>query len=246
MTEFLESKSKKSKIYWLPNAFTTLSLFAGFYSIVQAMNNDFLNASIAIFVAMLFDVLDGRIARLTKTESSFGAQYDSLSDMVSFGVAPALIIYEWELYSLGKIGWLASFTFCGCAALRLARFNANIFKVEKNFFQGLPSPAAAAFLASYVLFCEVENFQINIHTELLWCFAVFASLSMVSNIPYFSGKQFNYRKTVPFSVIVLISFGVVFGIQLLETLPEILFLLSSIYVLSGYLFKLRSFFKKSS
>ena len=119
-------------------------------------------------------------------------------------------------------------------------------KVEKNFFQGLPSPAAAAFLASYVLFCEVENFQINIHTELLWCFAVFASLSMVSNIPYFSGKQFNYRKTVPFSVIVLISFGVVFGIQLLETLPEILFLLSSIYVLSGYLFKLRSFFKKSS
>ena len=115
MTEFLESKSKKSKIYWLPNAFTTLSLFAGFYSIVQAMNNDFLNASIAIFVAMVFDALDGRIARLTKTESSFGAQYDSLSDMVSFGVAPALIIYEWELYSLGKIGWLASFTFCGCS-----------------------------------------------------------------------------------------------------------------------------------
>ena len=245
MTEFLESKVKNQKSIGFPMLFTTLSLFAGFYSIVQAMNNNFLNASIAIFVAMVFDALDGRIARLTKTESSFGAQYDSLSDMVSFGVAPALIIYEWELYSLGKIGWLASFTFCGCAALRLARFNANIFKVEKIFFKVYPLQQLQLF-SPYVLFCEVESFYINIHTELLWCFAVFASLSMVSNIPYFSGKQLNYRKTVPFSVIVLISFGVVFGIQLLETLPEILFLLSFIYLLSGYLLKVRNFFKKTS
>ena len=142
--------------------------------------------------------------------------------MVSFGVAPALIIYEWELYSLGKIGWLASLLSVVVQHLDLQDLMQIFLKLKKIFFKVF-SPAAAAFLASYVLFCEVENFQINIHTELLWCFAVFASLSMVSNIPYFSGKQFNYRKTVPFSVIVLISFGVVFGIQLLETLPKFYF-----------------------
>ena len=126
---------------------TTAALFAGFYAIVQAMNNRFEAAAVAIFVAMVFDGLDGRVARLTRTQSAFGAEFDSLSDMVSFGVAPALVIYEWALQGMGKLGWIAAFVYCACAALRLARFNTNIDVVDKRFFQGLPSPAAAALVA---------------------------------------------------------------------------------------------------
>ena len=137
-------------VYILPNAFTTANLFAGFFAIVQAMNGRFEVAAVAIFVAMVLDSLDGRVARLTNTQSAFGEQYDSMSDMVSFGAAPALVIYEWSLRGMGKLGWLAAFVYVAGAALRLARFNANIGVVDKRYFQGLPSPAAAALVAGLV------------------------------------------------------------------------------------------------
>src|SRR3970040_293165 len=141
---------RRRGIYLLPNLFTTAALFFGFFAIVQAMNNRFEASAIAIFIAMVLDGLDGRVARLTHTQSEFGAQYDSLSDMVSFGAAPALVMYEWVLKDLGRFGWIAAFVYCAGAALRLARFNVNIGVVDKRFFQGLPSPAAAALVAGFL------------------------------------------------------------------------------------------------
>src|SRR5213595_31207 len=147
----LNTEIRRRGIYLLPNLFTTAALFAGFYAIVMAMNQRFDNAAVAIFVAMILDTLDGRVARLTHTQSAFGAEYDSLSDMVCFGAAPALVIYEWALKDLGRFGWIAAFVYCAGAALRLARFNTNIEVVDKRFFQGLPSPAAAAMVAGFIL-----------------------------------------------------------------------------------------------
>src|SRR5881628_2041395 len=145
-----KNRIRRRGIYLLPNLFTTAALFGGFYAIVQAMNDRFDHAAIAIFVAMVLDGLDGRVARLTKTQSAFGAEYDSLSDMVCFGAAPALVVYEWALRSMGKLGWIAAFVYCAGAALRLARFNTNIEVVDKRFFQGLPSPAAAALVVGFI------------------------------------------------------------------------------------------------
>ena len=144
----LKSRLRRRGIYLLPNLFTTAALFAGFYAIVQAMNGNFEHSAIAIFIAMVLDGLDGRVARMTNTQSEFGAEYDSMSDMVSFGVAPSLIVYEWALKDMGQMGWIAAFIYCACAALRLARFNTNTEVVDKRFFQGLPSPAAAAISAT--------------------------------------------------------------------------------------------------
>src|ERR1043165_5626609 len=142
---FVKSRFGRRGIYWLPNMFTLMALFSGFYAIVQAMSDHYEQAAIAIFVAMVLDGLDGRVARLTHTQSAFGAEYDSLSDMVSFGVAPALVLYVWALQPLNKLGWIAAFIYCSCAALRLARFNTKLGdEVDKRYFQGLPSPAAAA------------------------------------------------------------------------------------------------------
>src|SRR3989475_1235479 len=146
----LNTEIRRRGIYLLPNIFTTAALIAGFYAIVQAMDHHFDDAAKAIFVAMILDTLDGRVARLTHTQSAFGAQYDSLSDMVSFGVAPALVMYEWALKDLGKLGWIAAFVYCAGAALRLARFNVNLDVVDKRYFQGIPSPMAAAMLAGLV------------------------------------------------------------------------------------------------
>jgi CDP-diacylglycerol--serine O-phosphatidyltransferase len=137
----LKSNLRRRGIYLLPNLFTTAALFAGFYAIVQAINGNFEQSAISIFIAMVLDGLDGRVARLTHTESEFGAEYDSLSDMISFGAAPALVMYEWALKDMGKLGLIAAFIYCACAALRLARFNTNLGIVDKRFFQGLPSPA---------------------------------------------------------------------------------------------------------
>ena len=148
-------------IYLLPNAFTTAALFGGFYAIVMAMNQRFDHACWAVFIAMVLDSLDGRVARLTNTQSEFGAQYDSLSDMVSFGAAPALVIYEWSLRGLGKLGWIAAFVYCAGAALRLARFNTNIEVVDKRFFQGLPSPAAAALVVGFVMMMTDPDINIS-------------------------------------------------------------------------------------
>src|SRR5471032_2970339 len=155
-------RARKRGIYLLPNIFTTLNLFAGFYAIVQGMNHEFEKAAVAIFVAMVLDGLDGRVARLTRTQSAFGAEYDSLSDMVSFGAAPALVVYEWALKGMGKLGWVAAFIYCVGAALRLARFNTMLEVADKRYFQGLPSTSAAALVAGFVWI--VDDYAIDPET----------------------------------------------------------------------------------
>ena len=222
---------RRRGIYLLPNLFTTAALFAGFYAIVQAMNNRFEHAAVAIFIAMVLDGLDGRVARLTRTQSEFGAEYDSLSDMVSFGVAPALVIYEWAFRGMGKLGWFAAFIYCASTALRLARFNTNIDVVDKRFFQGLPSPAAAALVAGFVWVMLDYGYS---GEDVRWYAAaltVFAGLSMVSNLPFYSFKDFNMRKSVPFVVIFLIA---LFFILISSYPPGVLFALFMSYALSGY------------
>jgi CDP-diacylglycerol---serine O-phosphatidyltransferase len=221
-------------IYWLPNAITTCGLFAGFFAIVQAMNLRFELAAMGIFVAMVFDGMDGRVARLTRTQSAFGAEYDSLSDMVAFGAAPALVIYEWALKGMGKLGWFAAFVYCGCAALRLARFNTNLGTVDKRFFQGLPSPAAAALIAGFVWAMESYDVPRRELPWLAWALAVFAGFTMVSSIKFYSGKDVNLRKAVPFWVVVMIAFSVVAVVQIADNLPEVLFAVFFIYAVSGY------------
>jgi len=232
---------RRGGIYWLPNAITTVALFAGFYAIVQAMNNRFELAAQGIFAAMVFDGLDGRVARLTRTQSPFGAEYDSLSDMVAFGAAPALVIYEWALKGMGKLGWVAAFVYCACAALRLARFNTNIGVVDKRFFQGLPSPAAAGLIAGFVWTMESFNLEPQRLYEMrwvAWTLAVFAGLTMVSNVRFYSGKDINLRKSVPFSAVVLIVLIVVFISQVANNLPELLFSVFALYAVSGYVYSL--------
>ncbi len=220
-------------IYLLPNAFTTGALFCGFYAIVMAMNQRFEHACWAVFIAMILDGLDGRIARLTNTQSEFGAQYDSLSDMVSFGAAPALVIYEWSLRGLGKLGWIAAFIYCAGAALRLARFNTNIEVVDKRFFQGLPSPAAAALVVGFIMM--MTDPDINISSRQVdwvsWGLAVFAGLTMVSNVPFYSFKDVNFRKSVPFIVVFLIALA--FALVAIDP-AKVLWPIFVIYGLSGY------------
>ncbi len=222
---------RRRGIFLLPNAFTTAALFGGFYAIVMAMNQKFELAAWAIFIAMILDGLDGRIARLTHTQSEFGAQYDSLSDMVSFGAAPALVIYEWSLRGLGKLGWLAAFVYCAGGALRLARFNTNIEVVDKRFFQGLPSPAAAAMVAGFILLMndlQVSGIQLP---WVSWSIALFAGLTMVTNVPYYSFKDVNFRKSVPFIAVFLIA--LMFALVSIDP-PKILFPIFVTYGLSGY------------
>ncbi|NHZ95382.1 CDP-diacylglycerol--serine O-phosphatidyltransferase [Massilia sp. CCM 8734] len=222
---------RRRGIYLLPNAFTTAALFCGFYAIVMAMNQRFEHAGWAIFIAMILDGLDGRIARLTNTQSEFGAQYDSLADMVSFGAAPALVIYEWSLRGLGKFGWLAAFVYCAGAALRLARFNTNIEVVDKRFFQGLPSPAAAAMVAGFVLMMTDLGFSGSQLPWISWGIALFAGLTMVTNVPFYSFKDVNFRKSVPFIVVFLIALAL--ALVSIDP-PKVLMPLFVIYGLSGY------------
>ncbi|MBK8016587.1 MAG: CDP-diacylglycerol--serine O-phosphatidyltransferase [Betaproteobacteria bacterium] len=229
--------------FWLPNAITTVALFAGFYAIVQAMNNRYSAAAAAIFIAMVFDGLDGRVARLTRTQSAFGAELDSLSDMVAFGAAPALVIYEWALRGLGKYGWAAAFAYCACAALRLARFNTNIGVVDKRYFQGLPSPAAAAVVAGFVW--AMDSFDYT-GPRLDWYAAgitVFAAFTMVSNVPFYSGKDINIRKSVPFWQVVLVPLVVAAVFFLSDNLPEMLFTIAILYAGSGYVMAAVGFFR---
>ena len=225
---------RRRGIYLLPNAFTTAALFCGFYAIVMAMNQKFEHAAWAIFIAMILDGLDGRIARLTNTQSEFGAQYDSLSDMVSFGAAPALVIYEWSLRGLGKLGWIAAFVYCAGAALRLARFNTNIEVVDKRFFQGLPSPAAAAMVAGFILMMVdlgVAGVQSPVVSWVSWGIALFAGLTMVTNVPFYSFKDVNFRKSVPFIAVFLIALGLAL---LSIDPPKVLLPIFMIYGISGY------------
>jgi CDP-diacylglycerol--serine O-phosphatidyltransferase len=227
----LDERLRRRGIYLLPNLFTTAALFAGFYAIVQAMNSHYEQAAVAIFIAMVMDGLDGRVARLTHTQSAFGAEYDSLSDMVSFGVAPALVVYVWALKDMGKLGWIAAFVYCAGAALRLARFNTQLEVADKRFFQGLPSPAAAALLAGLVW--VMNDYHINGADIRWWVWGatLFAGLTMVSNLRYYSGKDINLRKSVPFIFILLI---VLAFILISSDPPRVLFAVFVVYALSAY------------
>ncbi len=230
-------RKRRKGIYVLPNLFTLAALFGGFYAVVMAVNGRFDNAAVGIFCAMVLDSLDGRVARMTNTQSAFGEQMDSLSDMVSFGAAPALICYMWSLQGLGRWGWLAAFVYCSCAALRLARFNVNTAVVDKRYFQGLPSPAAAALVAGFIWLLTDLGFE---GTDKLWgmpipwitfALALYSGLTMVTNVPFYSFKDISMKKSVPFAVIVLIALGIaVINIDP----PIILFSLFVMYGFSGY------------
>ena len=222
---------RRRGIYLLPNLFTTAALFAGFYSIVAAMNEKFEAAAIAIFVAMVLDGMDGRIARLTNTQSDFGVQYDSLSDMVSFGLAPALVMYQWTLVDMGKLVWLAAFVYAASAALRLARFNTQAGSADKRFFQGLPSPAAAAVLAGMIWVGSSYELAEGA-TLLVFCFpaTILVGILMVSNIRYHSFKQFDLKGRVPFMAVLVVV--AVFALIASEP-PLVLFSIAGIYAVSG-------------
>lgn len=224
---------RRQGIYLLPNAFTLAALFSGFYAIVQAMNHNFEYAAIAVFIAMLLDGMDGRVARLTHSQSAFGAEFDSLSDMVSFGVAPALVIYEWQLRGLGKLGWMAAFIYCAAAALRLARFNAMLGVADKRWFTGLPSPAAAVLVAGLVWIGLEYGYASLPHFDWLALgLTVFAGLSMVSNVRFWSFKELHLRRKVPFFALTLL----VLALLLLLASPSlVLFGFFFCYALSGYL-----------
>jgi CDP-diacylglycerol---serine O-phosphatidyltransferase len=224
-------KPRRKGIYILPNLFTLAALFGGFYSIVMAMDGRFGDAAVGVFCAMVLDSLDGRVARMTNTQSAFGEQMDSLSDMVSFGAAPALIAYEWSLRGLGRWGWIAAFVYCSCAALRLARFNVNTAVVDKRYFQGLPSPAAAALVAGFIWLMTDLDVNRDGMKWPMFVFALFAGLTMVTNVPYYSFKDINFKKSVPFIVVVLIALG--FAVITVHP-PIVLFSVFVAYALSGY------------
>ena len=213
MTEKIPTRG----IYLLPSILTTFGMFAGFYSIIASINSDFTLAAISIMIAMMWDTLDGRVARLTNTQSAFGAQYDSLADLVSFGVAPALLVYEWSLSDMGRVGWLAAFIFLACAALRLARFNTQVGVSDKHYFQGLPSPAAAGVIASmiWLKFWKFEYFDFGIVSLSYYIgigITIVCGLLMVSNVRYYSFKELDSKKAsfrfllaIVLSLIVLLS-----------------------------------------
>ncbi|GCA58108.1 CDP-alcohol phosphatidyltransferase [Pseudomonas sp. SCT] len=239
-------KVRHRGIYLLPNLFTTANLFAGFFSIITAINGNFYVAAATVFVAMVLDSLDGRVARLTNTQSAFGAEYDSLSDMVAFGLAPAVLAYEWALSELGNVGLTVAFIYVACAALRLARFNTQIGKVDKRWFIGLASPAAAGVVAGWVwavwALDEVGIRGVDLPLVLVMLFALMvaaAGLLMVSNIKYYSFKDLDLKGRVPFVAIlvVVLVFAVVFSDP-----PRILLLIFLAYAVSGpvqYLMQLR-------
>lgn len=222
---------RRKGIYILPNLFTLAALFGGFYGIVMAMNGRFDLATIGIFSAMILDGLDGRIARMTNTQSAFGEQMDSLSDMVSFGAAPALIVYEWVLKGLGRWGWIAAFVYCACAALRLARFNVNTAVVSRNWFQGLPSPAAAALVMGLIWTATEAQIYGREVAWLAFGFTLYAGLTMVTNVPFYSFKDLHVKRSVPFAAIVLIVLAIA-AINISP--PHMLFGLFMLYGLSGY------------
>jgi CDP-diacylglycerol--serine O-phosphatidyltransferase len=235
-----EPKPRHGSIYLLPNMITTAGLFSGFYAIVAAMNGRFEAAAVGIFVAMVADGIDGRVARLTNTQSEFGVQYDSLSDMVCFGLAPALVMYEWALQSMisvgwAKLGWLAAFIYTASAALRLARFNAQVATAEKSHFRGLPSPSAAAVLAGLVW----VGTDLGLDGETLvypaFVLTIAMGLLMVSNIRYYSFKEVNFRNRVSFVAILLVV--LVYAFASIDP-PKVLFTVFLVYAISGVVYTL--------
>lgn len=222
-------KVRHRGVYLLPNLFTTGALFSGFYAVIAGMNGQFESAAIAIFVAMVLDGLDGRVARLTNTTSEFGVQYDSLSDMVSFGVAPSLVMFNWALAPLGKYGWAAAFAFMACAALRLARFNTQVEVVDKRYFVGLASPSAAALVASMVWVghdAQVPYEWSVVAAIITLC----AGLLMVSNVRYYSFKGIDMKGRVPF--VMMLGMVMLFALVAMNP-PKMLMLLAVLYAMSG-------------
>jgi CDP-diacylglycerol--serine O-phosphatidyltransferase len=229
--ELVVIRKRRKGIYILPNLFTLAALFGGFYAIVMAINGHFDLAAVGVFCAMVLDSLDGRVARMTNTQSAFGEQMDSLSDMVSFGAAPALISYVWALKELGRWGWIAAFVYCACAALRLARFNVNTAVVDKRYFQGLPSPAAAALVAGFIWLMTDLGIKGTAVAWPMFGLALYAGLTMVTNVPFYSFKDVSMKRSVPFAVIVLIALGIaVINIDP----PTVMFGVFVVYGLSGY------------
>lgn len=232
-----DTPRRRRGIYLLPNLFTTAAMFGGFYAIVAAMQGKFEIAAMAVFIAMVLDGLDGRVARMTNTQSEFGAEYDSLSDLISFGLAPALIMYQWSLVHMrdlgvnwGKAGWLAAFIYVACAALRLARFNTQIGQADKRFFTGLPSPAGAALMAGTVwVFANLEIAGESL-VPLAFIMTISSGLLMVSNVSYYSFKDFNLQNKVPF--IVMLGIVLVLVLVMFDP-PKVLFGAFLIYALSG-------------
>lgn len=223
-------KVRRKGIFLLPNLFTTSALFAGFFAVVAGINGDFTAASVAIFIAMLLDGLDGRVARLTNTQSAFGAEYDSLSDMLSFGVAPALVAFTWILQDIGKTGWVVAFLYVACAALRLARFNVQVGSVDKKWFIGLPSPSAAALVAASVWTFHSFDADAFGFKLLILLIVAAASVLMVSNIRYYSFKEIDLKGPVPFVVLL----AIVLGFVVISVEPSVmLLLLFGAYVVSG-------------
>lgn len=233
-----ELRPRRRGVFLLPNLFTTGVMFSGFFAVVSAINGDFVTAAIAVFVAMVLDGLDGRVARLTNTQSEFGAQYDSLSDLVAFGLAPALVAYLWQLHELGNLGWVAAFFYATATALRLARFNARLAVADKRFFQGLPSPASAAVVVGTVW--VFEDMRVFADTPSVLAGAalivtVLAGVLMVSNLAYFSFKDMDFRHRVPFFAMLAVV-----GMLMLAALdpPKILLAGFVLYALSGPLLTL--------
>ncbi|MDN7138476.1 CDP-diacylglycerol--serine O-phosphatidyltransferase [Pseudidiomarina sp. 1ASP75-14] len=231
------SSTKNRGIFLLPNLLTTAGLFSGFFAIVASMNNQFESAAIAIFIAMVFDGLDGRVARMTNTQSDFGAEYDSMADIVSFGMAPALVMYNWALSDLGKFGWLAAFIFVAGGALRLARFNTNLGSSDKRFFQGLAIPSAAAIVSGLVWVGSKYEVDPNSISYLAAIVTICAGLLMVSNFRYHSFKDVDWRGRVSFVVIL----AVVLAFVVVATEPSlVLFTIFFLYALSGPILTIRS------
>lgn len=223
-------KKRRRGIYLLPNLFTTGCLFAGFYAIVAAMTDRFEPAAIAIFIAMIMDGLDGRVARLTNTQSAFGAEYDSLADMISFGLAPALVMFVWALSDLGKLGWLAAFVYTAGTALRLARFNTQVGRADKRYFQGLASPAAAAVMAGLVWVGAGYGLEGRVIAIVALVVTVFMGLLMVSNVRYRSFKDLDLKGRVPFVALLVIV--LVFVLVSIDP-PQVLLGIFALYAISG-------------
>jgi CDP-diacylglycerol--serine O-phosphatidyltransferase len=222
------------KVYLVPNFVTTANMFSGFYSIISSIHGDYITAAWAIIAAGIFDMLDGRIARLAKATSQFGVQYDSLSDLVSFGVAPGILLYQWALEPYQRLGWLAAFLFVACGALRLARFNVTTNVIPKNYFQGLPIPMAAGMVATFVIFHQAVGWPSSPQTFVLVLTFGIASL-MVSTIQFPSCKEFNWRSRATFGYLLV---GVL-AMILIAVRPEVtIFLLLSAYVVLSLIFNL--------
>ncbi len=200
----MRKKGQHSGIYLLPNLLTTASLFAAFYSIVASLKMQYDVAAVAIFIGMISDSLDGRIARLTNTQSAFGAEYDSLSDMVTFGVAPALLLYSWSLQHLHKLGWLVAFIYTAAVALRLARFNTQLETADKRYFQGLACPAAAGVISSFSWVCVQNELNNAVALNISAIFVILMGILMVSNIRYYSFKELDFKGKVPFLYVLVI------------------------------------------